>query len=413
MTYFNKSGSIYNVFDGSEITDVLPALNFILKFDTMRGFYLEKADAFKLPPKIYGNTNKNSERILRTFQERQRNTGVLMVGEKGSGKTLLMRKICIDSGLPAIIINSSFVGDDFNTFLSSITQPVIIIFDEFEKIYKQEKQEHVLTLLDGTYQSNKLFLITSNNKFLIDHNMKNRPGRIYYFFEFAGLDESFIREYCSDNLLDKTKVEKIIDVSQFFEKFNFDMLSAIVEELNRYGEDPFDLMSILNAKPEYSDKITYSLQVKIGDNIVPKNLTDKRVSVNPYTDTFGFYIPFCWETDSPLEEKIYTLLNHESSRVEDYIQFLDKKDLHIGRTSPSINNASEDSVYVKLKPEHIIEVSAGRVTYRCDNGFIVILTRVQTNSNLAFGYNYDYSYPTIADDEYKGGTAIRSNNDIH
>jgi hypothetical protein len=55
-------------------------------------------------------------------------------------------------------------------------------------------QDAILTLLDGTYPSNILFLLTVNDKHKITTNMRNRPGRIYYTLDFAGLTPEFIRE---------------------------------------------------------------------------------------------------------------------------------------------------------------------------------------------------------------------------
>src|SRR4029078_12619167 len=65
-------------------------------------------------------------------------TGALMVGEKGSGKSLLAKLVSANSqekGLPTLIIPRPWCGDMFNRFLQSIEQPTVILFDEFEKVY--------------------------------------------------------------------------------------------------------------------------------------------------------------------------------------------------------------------------------------------------------------------------------------
>jgi len=62
-----------------------------------------------------------------------------LVGEKGSGKTLLAKYISIaaakERGIPTIVINHPFHGDEFNLFMQSIQEPVIVLMDEFEKIH--------------------------------------------------------------------------------------------------------------------------------------------------------------------------------------------------------------------------------------------------------------------------------------
>ena len=123
MSHFFKSGSSYQISSSSGVFDQLPVANYVLKCSPMTGFYLEETEGFKLPPKVYGNTNNYCQRILNTFRQRDRNTGVLLVGEKGSGKTLMMRQVAINSGLPVVIIDSSFTGDSFNILIYYINKP--------------------------------------------------------------------------------------------------------------------------------------------------------------------------------------------------------------------------------------------------------------------------------------------------
>ena len=298
MSHFIRSGNTYKVFAGDalDIKDSLPVGNYALKFNQFEGFYLETVPDFKLPHKVYGSNPRHSERIINTFRGRQGNTGVMLVGEKGSGKTLLARQVSIQSGLPVIIINSAYSGENFNSFLGSISQPCIVFLDEFEKVFDKDAQEKLLTLLDGTYQSKKLFLLTSNNKWRLDDHMKNRPGRIFYLIEFAGLDEAFIREYCADCLSNQEYTETIVKVSKLFDSFNFDLLASIVEESNRYGEDPERFMEILNAKPEYSGKMEYKVQIELnGESVPSKMVGTKTVVFNPSVDDFSTQVRLAYE----------------------------------------------------------------------------------------------------------------------
>jgi hypothetical protein len=278
VTNFIRSGNTYTVYpsDSLDVRTSLPAGNYVLKKDMMKGFFLEDSSDFTSPSKVYGDCLKNVERILNTFNSRSSNTGVLLSGEKGSGKTLLARQIAITSNLPVIIINTSYCGDHFNSFLSSITQPCVIFLDEFEKVYSREEQEQVLTLFDGTFQSKKLFLLTCNDKWRIDGHMRNRPGRIFYFMEFGGLEEKFIREYCEDRLADKSYTDKIVDFSRLFTTFNFDVLVALVEECNRYGGDLEAMVEIMNAKPEYSGKSNYTVSSVTFGGIAAPSASVKR-----------------------------------------------------------------------------------------------------------------------------------------
>lgn len=287
MTYFLRNGNTYRVTDEAavDISRILPPANYIVKIDQYGNHFLEMTDSFPEPGKVYGDTLKNAERILNTFLARTPSTGVLLTGEKGSGKTLLAKQLGIDChkiGIPVLLVNTPFCGDTFNKFIQDIEQPCMVLFDEFEKIYDSEAQPMMLTLLDGVYPSQKLFVLTCNDKWRIDQHMRNRPGRIFYMLEFNGLDVNFIREYCEDKLDEKSHIDSVCTLSALFDKFNFDMLKALVEEMNRYKETPQDAMRMLNSKPEYSERSVFEMSLIVdGELIEGARMSETRWSGNP------------------------------------------------------------------------------------------------------------------------------------
>lgn len=389
MSHFIRSGNTYRVFPGKaiDIREDLPPGNYTLKSHPMEGFYLEEVEPFKMPARIYGDCLRNADRVIETFTRRDGNTGVLLTGEKGSGKTLLARQIAIQSGLPVIIINTKYSGDEFNSFLSSITQPCIVFLDEFEKTYDRENQEKILTLLDGTYQSKKLFLLTSNDKWRIDSNMRNRPGRIFYLIEFGGLAEEFITEYCRDNLDNKSYLADVIRVSRLFDVFNFDLLTAIVEESNRYGENPKDLIGLLNAKPEYSGEINYAVSVGIIDmTVLPRSVYPSTTQLNTTVQDFDPDVWFAVRDDNPDLDRIEDILQADDANWDEIYALLKSGDVvfydRAKMDSKPFGEGVEFSRYaveINCEPADIVSYTqTGGIVYRPGEGISVVLEKVNS-----------------------------------
>ena len=233
-----------------DLRDTLDVGVYVVGKQIMQPYHLERTADFTLPKKLYGNTEKHAKRIISTFNGRSGQTGVLLSGVKGSGKTMLAKYIAVSSGLPTIIVNNSYSDDSFLTMLQGINQKAVIIFDEFEKVYDTDSQERVLTLFDGVFTAqNKIIILTCNNKNEVREFFHNRPTRLRYSIHFDGLETSFIKEYCEDHLQDQTLLDEVLKLVPTCMDFNFDMLQHLVDELNLYGGPVSEVTEILNVKP--------------------------------------------------------------------------------------------------------------------------------------------------------------------
>jgi len=308
MTYYMKSGNTFRVSskEAMDLHETLPVGNYTVNQDMMGNLFLEKIESFTIGTKLYGDTTRHTGRIFSTFMDRDVSTGVLLNGEKGSGKSLLAKNLSVtaaEAGVPTIVINQPWVGDKFNTLIQSIEQPCVVLFDEFEKVYDEDSQEQMLTLLDGVFPSKKLFILTCNDKWRIDKHMRNRPGRIFYMLDFKGLDADFIREYCEDRLDAKEYIERIVQITGTFSAFNFDMLKALVEEMNRYNEPPQEAMKMLNAKPEYSEECRYKVHLHVDGKLVEQeDVSEEEWQGNPLNKQVRISYKI-WEKDENGDEE--------------------------------------------------------------------------------------------------------------
>jgi hypothetical protein len=280
---------VKNTRDNPPTEKNLPVGIYDVQFNPDIGFYLQVRDEFELPKKLYGKTQFRTHRILDTFESRPYVTGVLLHGVKGSGKSMEAKNIAIEGvqrGLSTLVVSSAWAGPSFNKFLASIHDNIIVLFDEFEKVYDKEQQPALLTLLDGMIQTKMLCVFTANDTSKIDSHMINRPGRIFYSIKYEGLDLEFVKEYCEDNLKDKDKTDVVMQVAEFVDNFNFDMLQAVIEEHNRYGGKIKEILPLLNIKMDNIYGSNYLARLFINGKIMNgKDYFYPHAVSNPFSKT--------------------------------------------------------------------------------------------------------------------------------
>lgn len=354
---YMKQGSrfIPTTEDKLDIHKHLPNGIFVIKFSDFIGYYFEIAESFTLPSKCYGDILSKARRVFDTYSIRlkeSKSTGLLLSGEKGSGKTLLAKVIAQQSNLPVILVNNAFHDDDFKATIASLG-PSIVIFDEFEKVYaKQESQNELLTLFDGIYPTKSLYIVICNERFKLTDALRNRPGRLYYAFESNGVDNQFIKDYCEDKLTNKDYVNTVINISKLITCFTFDMLQTLIEEMNRFNEPAQTAIQYLNIKSDvFSNNDTYIVTAQYGG---------KELDIHKqYSIVKG----------SPLEKSSFTL----------YL---------VGGTTPA-----EKAWFTKNKIQGYTDVSRDNLTkidpeqdiyhYQLDNGLFVTLTKKQYNASIS------------------------------
>lgn len=247
-----QMGTKYSIYDNSIKThDALPAATYQIGFDKQEGCFLLRRQDIAVVEKSYGIHVAKADKVLQAFQRFQRSLGVILSGDKGIGKSMFARLVCMqaqESGLPVIIVDACYPG--LAHFVESIDQECVILFDEFDKTFRSnrdnDEQALLLSLFDGTAGGKKLFIVTCNELYGLNNFIVNRPGRFHYHFRFDYPAPEDIREYLTDKLQPSyyREIDSVIEFSRKI-SLNYDCLRAIAFELN-CGHSFADAIADLN-----------------------------------------------------------------------------------------------------------------------------------------------------------------------
>ncbi len=243
------------------------------------GFYLEETEIKLSHGKIYGDAQDIADHVAEAFEKNDpnKNLGVLFSGEKGLGKTLTTRLILekFYDKKPIIIISEYING--MADFISKF-KGCVILMDEFEKFTggntdsedenSLTKQESLLSIFDGnTGCSGNLFLLTVNNTYKLNENLKSRPGRMRYHYKFTSENATVVRNYCNDNLNNKEIIEDVVETLGSAGFVSMDILSSFVDELNKFPDKkPSEVLKYFNIENENaSENFRATFKVLWGD----------------------------------------------------------------------------------------------------------------------------------------------------
>jgi hypothetical protein len=237
------SNGMYLFYNSVDIRDTLPIKNFVFKWDKDHNCYLADTKAPVLPEKIYDVDDELRRLVAIRFKDFPTNMGILLMGNKGQGKSVTAKMIAEESQLPVIHITKSIPKEvDFVQFLKNIEQDYVLFIDEFEKLFEasdnsdnpNHTQQSFLSLMDGAMTSDNriLFLMTSNSQ--VSSFLLNRPSRIRFLKDYIELDETLFDEIVEDRLQYPEFQEDLRECVSLL-NINIDILITIIDDINLYN----------------------------------------------------------------------------------------------------------------------------------------------------------------------------------
>lgn len=241
MSGFIKNGNEICVKPKGNDYSLIPGKIYDLLFEPFEGkSYLKENGNFNMPSKIYETEEdtKFIDRVL-TFHNSQYNkgtTGVLLAGDKGTGKTMLAKRIAIESNLPIVIVDANYPARRLTNFFKEADTDVCIILDEIEKNPARWPSSELLIFLDGVYNTGKkIVIMTCNKERELDDNLFNRCSRIRYYRKYkANANEVFIENMIKDKGIEVDS--GLIKFIMRFEVKSFDNINSFLDEYKLYSE---------------------------------------------------------------------------------------------------------------------------------------------------------------------------------
>lgn len=324
-----STGTTYRLFgEAVQTHSKLPVQTYKVSFHPMQGYWLEKVEPLStMGERMFGKHEERLERIVSSWNRSDRSLGVMLTGDKGMGKSLMVRLIAERMGnseqLPVVIVDENSPG--LANFLDQL-QTCIVVFDEFEKVFPPSdmdeshgsSQDQFLGLFDGMSTTKRMYLVTANAINKLSDFLVNRPGRFHYHlrFDYPSMEET--KEYLIAKA-PSASMEQVDAVAVFSRKvdLNFDHLRSIAFELEG-GVDFADIIDDLNIK-RMRNQARYLMTITLKDGT--------KIKTNESLDLFGESVQSFSYRIIGKEDRAYTFSPDSVQYNEDGVQEIDVSNL--------------------------------------------------------------------------------------
>lgn len=276
----NEEG-VLSVNSGSGIVTGMPA-RIYTPIETMTGVIWQPLmDQYTFPYKLYDLKPGFIDRVIKTFfhEDYGRNMGVLLSGDKGTGKTVVAKQICnalLNNGVPVITVSRP--DEDLPGKIASLGQTVVVFIDEYDKVFGGDYMDVLLGFMDGAQSTEHsiLFLLTINSGRISDY-MLNRMGRIRYNLSFSRVEPKLVAAITKDSLVDQEMRHDLWNVFSTVISPTVDLLTEVIREANIHEQRPSEFVDVINLKP---DIVGYKYVIGLPDSatIILENETTTKTT---------------------------------------------------------------------------------------------------------------------------------------
>lgn len=190
-------------------------------------FFKRELECYPSEPIVYGtNIQERVEMVLEDYISTTKPLGVMIVGTKGNGKTMLAEEISNAAikklNVPVIEVKSMIRAKSMEAIIRSAGDCVVYI-DEYSKYYSPrhanttggsmdvDNTDELLTLFSDKTLGKVLFIITDNKMQNISEFLHNRTGRMLYRFMYNYVQKDVVIDICRNFKVNKEITEFLVD----------------------------------------------------------------------------------------------------------------------------------------------------------------------------------------------------------
>lgn len=255
---------------------------------------------FEVGERRYGDFQKRFQRMTEHYDPTMPSTGAILLGLKGSGKSLLAEVVCnwaLSRDLPVLLVDKAMPASLILTFVKLIG-PCVVYFDEFGKIYPLEHDERpdqtdMLGYFSDTSTRGVVNIVTANEQGELLDYFYNRPQRFRFLMRYTTLSIDDVDEIANEHRLGEWRRTQMHRMA-VAHGLSWDMARDIAAVLRdcRNEEEAKDQLQFLNVPGWISmgvaiDEVFYRGEEVITDCIIARYLDERFLQIKILDEETG------------------------------------------------------------------------------------------------------------------------------